>query len=130
MKAYLHWIVLGVLAVILALTTIQAVGQYSAKNTIRGVSKTTYTQAISDILSPTNPSFSSSNIVINKVTYSNDSLAVVKVTGKNSGLNTYVVFELKDNKLYLTNYGPNLSITDFDSNSDTTNHIINSANNT
>lgn len=128
MRTYWQWILLGVSALIVALTTIQAVVQYTGRDTIRGVSNNTYIETIASVLSPDNANFVQNAITIDRAITLSDSLSLVKVTGKSTGLSTYVVFELKDNRLYLTNYGPSPSIGDFDTNSATTNLIIDTVN--
>lgn len=132
MKNYIRWIILALLITILTLIAVQGVSQYSNKDTVRGVSNDVYAQLISDTLSPTNDNFSRNNFTVSSISYITNTVALAKTSVKDGklGLAVYVVFELKDNQLHITNYGTSLSTVDFREDSVTTESIISTVNKT
>lgn len=125
----IHWLVLAIAGLGVIIFGYIAIPRYIQKDSMRSVSNDTLIQIMSDTVSPTNTHFLSSNLSVKSVAYVGDSVAVASLHTAKEDVTIYAVFELKDNKIYLTNYSSShFSISDFSQTSDTTNRIINAVN--
>lgn len=99
-----HWFVLICVVTGVVILSGIIVPRYMSRDTIRGIDKESFLKAASGVLSPTNRYFSADNISIKHITYINDTVAVANMYTKQEEMTVYVVFELSDNRIYVTNY--------------------------
>ncbi|MEO5948776.1 MAG: hypothetical protein ABIP74_00020 [Candidatus Saccharimonas sp.] len=125
----LRWLMLVVAVTGLVVFSYNVVPQYMQRNTIHGVGDDVFIQTINDTISPTNTHFVADNISVKDILYINDEVAVVNLHTNKEGAALYAVFELRDGKLYLTNYSSShFTASDFAVSSDITDRIINTVN--
>jgi len=125
----IHWLILAIAGLGVIVFGYIAIPRYVQKDSMRSVSNNTLVQIMSDTVSPTNTHFLSNNLSVKSVVYISDGVAVASLRAAKEGVTIYAVFELKDNKIYLTNYSSSrFSISDFSQTSDVTTRIINAVN--
>lgn len=99
-----YWIIILILGVSLAILLPISLSSYSRRDTIRRATDTDFLQTISMTLSPTNSHFAVTALTIKDVRYVSDTVAVVKIFNTVDNVGAFLVFELKDNTMYITNY--------------------------
>lgn len=123
-----YWIVILVLGVLLVIFLPLSIDSYSKRDSIRRATSIDFLQTVSSTLSPTNTHFTTSDLSIKDVRYLSDSVALVKIFNNTDEVGGYLVFELQDNTLSLTNYsGSFFTASDFGVDSTVVGQVISTA---
>lgn len=123
-----YWITVLVLGVLLVITLPISLSSYGKRDTIRRATSSDFIATISATLSPTNTHFAAAALVVKDIQYITDSVAVVKVFNTTDNIGAFLIFELHDNTLHITNYsGVSFSSSDFAADSAVVTQLINAS---
>ena len=122
----IYWILLGIAAIGGIVLCYNGYGAYSHRDEISGISSESFLRATSGILSPSNLHFLADNISISNITYLSDTTALVDIHLAHEGSTVHVLFELRGDHIYLTNYSVSaFTANDFATDSDDVQRVIN-----